>query len=154
MFIRKGLGFSMMAIPMILENIKMVDAPPDVVWEVTTDVENWPQWTPTVTEVTRLDDGPFMVGSVALIKQPGLLVSEWRVTELRDGEGFTWETCVRGMRMSATHDLVVLESSTKSILRLQIEGFLAVLLWPLIRYSARKNLELENAGLKARCEAA
>lgn len=42
-----------------------VDAPPDVVFEVMTDVERWHEWTPTVTKVERLDDAgaPLAIGS-------------------------------------------------------------------------------------------
>ena len=56
---------------MILENAKTINAPIEVVWAITLDIENWPRWTPTVTEVMRLDDGPFAVGSVVRIMQPG-----------------------------------------------------------------------------------
>ena len=139
---------------MILENVKIIHAPLDAAWAITQDVENWPDWTPTVTKVTRLDDGPFHVGSAAKIYQPGLPPAEWRVTEFRSGEGFTWETYVRGINISATHELKSVASGTKSTLRLRIGGFLVLLLWPLIRKSAAKNLELENTGLKNRCEAA
>ena len=139
---------------MIVENTKIINAPVEVVWNVTTDIENWPRWTPTVTNVSRLDDGPFKIGSVAHIKQPGLPETQWRVTELREGKGFTWETRIYGMQMSATHDLSALGSQTESILRIEISGILATLLWPLIRSSAKRNLERENTGLQNACEAA
>ena len=139
---------------MVLENLKTIEVPPSVAWAVTRDVQNWPHWTPTVTKITRLDDGPFDVGSIARIQQPGLPECEWRVTELTDGVGFTWETRVRGMYLSATHELVAHLSGTTSILRLKTNGIVSTLLWPIIRVSAKNNLELENAGLKAQCEAA
>jgi uncharacterized membrane protein len=47
-----------------------IDARADVVWAVTVDVERWPEWSPTVTSVTRLDDGPLRRGSVARLEQP------------------------------------------------------------------------------------
>ena len=138
---------------MKIENEKLIEASPTTVWNVTVDLERWPQWTPTVESIKRLDDGPFRDGSTALIKQPGLPEAVWRVTEFQQGSGFTWEVRVRGIHMVATHELVPDASGTKSILRIEMSGIAAVLLWPLIRSSARKALEQENTGLKQACEA-
>ena len=138
---------------LMLENEKQVDASQSIVWCATADVERWPQWMPTVENVTRLDDGPFDVGSTARIKQRGLPAAVWRVTAFTRGDAFTWETRIRGIRMVATHELIPSGTGTKSILRLEVSGIVAVLLWPLLRASARKALDQENTGLKAACEA-
>ena len=138
---------------MVIESRKQIAAPMSIVWQVSVDVERWPQWTPTVERLTRLDDRPFDVGSTAVLKQPGLPEAEWRVTSLTDGESFTWETRVRGIRMTATHALMSSGAETTSILTIDIRGFVAVLLWPLIRAKIENALEQENAGLKMHCEA-
>lgn len=138
---------------MRLDDTILIDATPDRVWQATVDVERWPEWMPTVTRATRLDSGPFAVGSRARIKQPGLPEAEWVVTTLAAGERFTRETRVRGMHMVATHELYALERGTQSVLRVEITGLMARLLWPIIRGSARRSLARENAALKARCEA-
>ncbi len=39
-----------------------VEAPVQRVWEVLREVERWPEWTPTVTSVRRLDDGSAWLG--------------------------------------------------------------------------------------------
>jgi hypothetical protein len=138
---------------MMLESEKEIDAAQSIVWSVTEDIERWPLWTPTVKEVTRLDDGPFDAGSAARIKQPGLPAVVWRVTKLTQGEALAWTTQLPGIRIVATHTLLPSGSGTMNILRLEVCGILAVLLWPLIRISAGKALEQENVGLKAKCEA-
>ena len=138
---------------MKVESTIIIAAPQSVVWDVTTDVEGWPRLAPTFSSVQRLDDGPFDVGSSALIKQPGLPVAKWVVTALTRGERFTWESRVRGIQMIATHELTPHKSGTQNVLCVEFRGLVALLLWPLICVPARRSLQRENAGLKAKCEA-
>ena len=119
---------------------------------LTEDVESWPQWSPTVDSVARIDSGTFDVGSIARIKQPGLPEANWTVTELTRGRRFAWETHIRGIRMKATHELTASEGGTRNVLRFEMSGAIALFLWPIIRNPARRALERENAGLKATCE--
>jgi Polyketide cyclase / dehydrase and lipid transport len=68
-----------------------ISASHERVWEVLTDVERWPEWSPSMTKVTRFDSGPFMMGSQARIKQPRLSPMVWTVTEMTPGWSFVWE---------------------------------------------------------------
>ncbi len=138
---------------MKLEHAISINAPPNVVWDVAVDVERWPEWTPSVTSVKRIDQGPFEMGSVALIKQPGLPAAEWTVTALTRGEQFTWESRRPGLRMIGSHGITATDGGAQSRLRIDMFGVVARLLWPLIRFSVQRALEQENTGLKKRCEA-
>ena len=138
---------------MMLENVISIDAPQSVVWSITIDIERWPQCMPTVTRVKRLDVGTFDCGSAALIKQPGLPEAKWVVTALIPGERLTWETRVLGIRMIGTHELSTGETGTQSLLRIEMSGIVARFFWPQLCFFARRSLEQENAGLKAKCEA-
>jgi uncharacterized membrane protein len=129
-----------------------IAASPNVVWAVTTDVERWPEWTPTVKSVKRLDAGPLRAGSVARIAQPMQPVSDWTVTEFDEGRRFAWETHRPGMRMKGWHVISDDGGGTKNVLHLDAHGPLAVLLWPLLRPAIARALADENRGLKRRCE--
>ena len=137
---------------MVVEDATRIDAPPDVVWEVTRDIERWPEWTPTVTSVTRLDDGPLRIGSVARIRQPWQPEGAWVVTELASGRRFAWETRRSGLYMVGTHELSPDGPGTRTALRVEAKGVLAVLIWPVLRLAMRRALAAENRGLKRRCE--
>ncbi len=137
---------------MKLENLIKIAAPNTVVWDVTVDLEQWPTWTSTVDTIERLEHGPLSVGSTALIKQPGLPKTEWRVSALTPGQGFTWQTQVRGIRMVATHEITEADGHTNNLLRLELYGLTAALLWPCIRGSMSRALQTENVGLKTACQ--
>src|SRR5215212_9117345 len=67
-----------------------VAASAQLIFEVYTDVERWPEWTDSVTSAERLDQGPLSVGSRAGIKQPRLPATVWEVTDVVAGHSFTW----------------------------------------------------------------
>jgi uncharacterized protein YndB with AHSA1/START domain len=137
---------------MTIEHAIHIGAPPDVVWRVTEDVERWPEWTPTLTSVTRLDEAPFGPGSIARIKQPGQPEAEWVVTVFEPGQRFEWETRRPGLRMVATHEISPAGAGTKNVLRVEAKGPVAVLLWPVLGLVMRRALAAENVGLKTYCE--
>ena len=137
---------------MRVETTIQIAAPISRVWEVTVDVEKWPEWSPTMQSIKRLDSGQFAAGSRARIKQPALPELTWTVTSLEKETSFTWETWLLGMRMSATHKLTAAGEGTKNELSVEVGGVTAILMWPLMRSSVRKALRQENAGLKARSE--
>lgn len=137
---------------MRVEQSIRIEASPEVVWEVTRDVERWPEWTPTVTSVRRIDRGTFGPGSRARIKQPLQPESEWVVTEFEPGRRFAWETRRTGLSMTGTHEIIPEGSGTRSVLRVDAAGVLARLLWPVLRPAVRRALFDENRGLKRRCE--
>ena len=131
-----------------------IDAPPERVWAVMTDVERWPEWTGSVTGVRRLDDRPFEPGFRAKLKQPRVPAMEWRVTEVEPGQAFTWETSAPGSRSVAGH-LVTPDGQGGSTvtLRVQHTGIAAALMTPILSRMTTRFLAMEAEGLKARCEA-
>jgi uncharacterized protein YndB with AHSA1/START domain len=135
-----------------VEDTIHIEASPDIVWRVTRDVEHWPEWTPTVTSVTRLDGGPFGLDSVVRIKQPMQPEADWVVTVFEEDRRFAWESNKPGLRITATHELTGDGTGTTNVLRAEADGIIAMLLWPLLRMALPRALADENRGLKERCE--
>lgn len=131
----------------------VVLATADVVWQVLTDVERWPEWTPSVTEAKRLDDGPLRVGSRVVIKQPRMTRMEWEVRSLHPFRSFSWSTTSVGVTTVATHDIEEVGTGTVSVsLAVRHTGPLAPLVRLLTTRMTRRYLSYEAEGLKRRCE--
>ncbi|MGA9747429.1 MAG: SRPBCC family protein [Nocardioides sp.] len=131
-----------------------IDARPQRVWEVLTDVERWPEWAETVTSVTRLDEGPLTVNSRARIEQPKLPPTQYVVTELSPGASFTWMATSPGVRTIARHEVEPLPRG-RTRLRLGVEqaGPLGRVMGRLFfKRLTERYLAAEAAGLKARSE--
>src|ERR1700732_5404853 len=94
-------------LPHPMSTFKIVDdilAEPKTVFAVLCDVERWPNWTPTMTQVRRLESGTFGLGSRAEVQQPKLKPSVWAVSEFVPDRNFTWATGAPGVRMTAAHE--------------------------------------------------
>jgi hypothetical protein len=128
-----------------------IEAPPRDVWAVLMDVERWPDWTPTMRRVERLDAGPFGPGSRARITLRGLPPGAWRVTQLDDGRSFTWET-ETGVRALAGHVIEPDGAGTKLTLTASTRGLFALLLTPVTMLLTRGHVRREAEGLKRYCE--
>ena len=129
-----------------------IAAPIDVVWELTTDVENWPSLTPTITSVELLDPGPLAVGSRARIAQPRQPAGVWTVTRLDPRAAFAWERRGPGIRMVGSHLLEPVAGGTRNTLVLDVEGPLGTLLARLTGRAMRAAIRTENSGFQRRAE--
>ncbi len=130
-----------------------IDAPPELVWRVLIDVERWPEWTPSVTTVQRIETGMFRTGSNVRIKQPRLPLMMWKVSALTPHEAFTWTSRSRGVNTVARHVIKGREGGgTRAEGHLQQNGPLAWLAKLLYSGRTKRFLEQESQGLKMRCE--
>ncbi|GAB3169728.1 hypothetical protein GCM10027059_35150 [Myceligenerans halotolerans] len=131
-----------------------VAAPPEAVWQVLSDVEGMPGWTPSMTSV-RIVDGPRPpgVGTAVRIEQPGLPLAIWTIDEWDPPRKFGWTSAVPGMRTQAEH---VVEQAGQGRARVTLTitqiGSFAGLLGLVTRKRTRRLVDTELAGLKSRAE--
>jgi uncharacterized membrane protein len=128
-----------------------IDAPPDQVFAVLCDVERWPEWTPTMTSVQRLDQGPFAVGSVAQVRQPKLRPAVWKVTEL-EAQNFTWVARTPGLRMKAGHRVERQGAGSRVLLSFEMSGLMARVASRLFGGLIEQYVTTESQKLKQRSE--
>jgi uncharacterized protein YndB with AHSA1/START domain len=125
-----------------------IAAPPSLVWTILSDVELWPQWTPTVTGIRSLDPGPISIGSRLRILQPKLPPADWRMTAIVPGQSFTWITRGIGVQVTAHHTVGPTPCGSRVTLSIQFSGpFGRFVAW-LTRDLNNRYLALESAGLK------
>jgi uncharacterized membrane protein len=129
-----------------------IDAPTDAVWAVLSDARGWSTWTPSVTSV-EVDDDWLRIGSRARIKQPRVPLTEWTVTELDPGRGFTWESRGPGVLSVARHRVDPIDDR-RSRVRLAVSqsGAIGGPVGRLYRRLTDRYLAMEAAGLKDRVE--
>jgi carbon monoxide dehydrogenase subunit G len=130
-----------------------VDAPPERVWAVMSDIARWHEWTPTITSVQRLNAGPFGIGARARVRQPRLPPADGVVTAMQEGSGFDWESRAPGIRVRAHHGVEPSASGSRVTLSIQYSGVVGNILGRLIAGINRRYIALEADGLKRRAEA-
>jgi uncharacterized membrane protein len=130
-----------------------VAAPAEHVFATYADVERWPDWTASVTEVRLLDPGPFAVGSRAKVRQPRLPAVTWVVTELVPGRSFTWVARGPGLRTTGVHTVTPHEDGGCTVTAtLDQEGLLGSLVGRLTKRLTVSYLAMEVNGIKRHCE--
>ncbi len=129
-----------------------IDAPADLVWDVFTDVEKWPEWTASVTRLTGLDGPQIAVGRRFEIKQPRMPKLVWTVTDVDPGASWTWVQRSPGGLTSARHEVAA--NGNGALVRQELEqrGPVGSLVGLLMRGMTQRYLALEAQGLKARSE--
>jgi uncharacterized membrane protein len=130
-----------------------IDAPPETVWGVLTDLERWPEWTKSIQRIAVVDGSPLTPGAKIRIKQPRLPAAVWEVTELEPDRVFTWEATSAGVTTIGDHRLSI--TAAKRVvadLSIRQTGTLAWLIGLFTSSMARRYVEMEAEGLKQRSE--
>ena len=138
---------------MITSGTVSIAAPADLVWTVFTDVEHWPEWTPSVTRLIGLDGPELAVGRRFQIDQPRLPRLVWTVTEVVARKSWTWVQRSPGGVTTARHDVVETAPGITVVKQeLDQRGIIGAALGRAMRTTTRRYLAMEGRGLKARSE--
>jgi uncharacterized membrane protein len=132
-----------------------IDAPPQRVWDVLSDLESWPQRIETVDVVELLTPAPVAVGSRVRLKQPKLPEGIWEVTvwdspaffEFRQSSGAL--TDVAGHRVEALAD-----DRSRLTLTLEMRGLLVPVVALFWKGLTNRYLTTEAQGMKRAAESA
>ncbi len=138
---------------MHLEHTLDIAAPPEVVWDLTADIERWPSVTPTITALEKITDGPVAVGTRARIEQPGLRPAVWTVEELTPGRKLVWSTRMLGARFVGGHEVVPNGAGCTNRLTLDVTGPSAPLLALVAGTRLRTALDTEGEGFRRAAQA-
>ncbi|VFA97772.1 Polyketide cyclase / dehydrase and lipid transport [Nocardia cyriacigeorgica] len=130
----------------------MVDAPAEAAWQLLRDIERWPRWTPTVTAVQRKDTGAFLVGSSALVHQPGQPPRLWTVTDIEEGKSFTWMAGNRALTFTGDHLVEDRDGGTVVTVRFTLSGPLSRVAALVAGKRIRRTIGVEVMALKQWCE--
>jgi uncharacterized membrane protein len=131
-----------------------VNAAPEEVWRLYVDVERWPEMSKNTREVRRLDRGPFQVGSEAMVRQPGLPRTRWRVTALDPGHSFTWETVNMGLTTVGWHTVEASGPGSLITIGLRMQGPMAGVMEALLGRRVQRSITMEMDGFHRSAEAA
>jgi hypothetical protein len=140
---------------MKIEHAATISAPAAHVWTVFSDVERWPEWTPSVSSVSMIEGAGALAPGVAVrIKQPRMPELTWTVSDIEPGRSWTWVSKSPGVRTTATHEIERIDDRTCRVRQvIEHRGPLAGVVGWLTRARTRRYLEQEAAGLKRRAEA-
>jgi len=137
---------------MRVEETVEIAAPPEKVWAVLADVENWPSWTASTRSVRLTRPGPLGVGSTVEIKQPRLPKIIWTVSEFEPGRSFTWVAKTPGVRSVGEHAITPTATGCTVCLAFSQTGRLGSLLALPMAPLIRSYVHTEAVGLKTRSE--
>ena len=131
-----------------------IDAPPDRVWAVLSDLPRWGQWTSTVKSFEWVENDLLAEGAKARVELEGSPKAVWIVTSVDEGRSFVWEANIRGVHTSGGHHVEAREGGSRVTLTLDYRGFMSTLFKPMVSKVSRRNMTIEAEGLKRASEAA
>jgi uncharacterized membrane protein len=129
-----------------------IDASPEAVWAVLSDVEHMPDWTSSMTSVSIIDGpNPPDVGTQVRIEQPKMPLAVWLIDEWDAPRHFAWISEAPGVTTQAEHLVEPLPGGRSRVtLAITQTGGLAWLLGGLTMGRTRQYVDTELAGLRAR----
>ena len=135
-----------------IEKSLIVNTEPKNVFAVLMQLENWNQWTKSITSISLLNAEKIEVGTRIRVIQPELSPATWTIIEIKENSSLVWEKKSFGLKMTATHSII--NDNNNVLVRLSIiyEGFFARLAYKLTSSLTDRYMTMEINGLKAESE--
>lgn len=131
-----------------------IDARPERVWEVLTDLEAWPRRIETVEEIELLTPPPLAIGSRVRLKQPKLPEGVWGVTAWDAPAFFEFRQKAGGMTTVAGHRVEALDGEKARLtLSIDIRGWMLPVAF-FFKGLTNRYLAAEAQGMKRAAESA
>ena len=132
-----------------------IDAPPQRVWDVLSDLEAWPRRIETVDSVELLTPAPITRGSRVRLRQPKLPESTLDVTVWDPPSSFELTQQSGGATTVAGHRVEALgDGRARLTLTLDMRGPLVPVIGVFYRKLLNRYLHLEAVGMKRAAEGA
>ncbi len=132
-----------------------IDAAPQRVWDVLTELEAWPQRIETVEVVELLTPAPIGEGSRVRLKQPKLGEGVWEVSLWDAPSYFEFHQQTGGITTVAGHRVQSLdEGRSRLTLTLEMRGLLVPVFGRIYRGLTNRYMTTEAQGMKRAAESA
>src|SRR4051812_40275535 len=96
-----------------------IAAPAERAWAVISDIDRWPELTPSITNGKRIGGATFKVGTRASIRQPKLPPAVWELTSITPGREFTWVSVAPGLRVIGRHAVEPTRQGSRATLSIE-----------------------------------
>jgi carbon monoxide dehydrogenase subunit G len=107
----------------------VINAPPEKVFALVDNLEDWPQWIPSIEKIEKVSEGPLKEGSrIRVTARSGVTVKLlMTLTEFVPGKRGVLEGRVLGTRMVRYYNFEAVEQGTKLTAGGEVNGLLAFL---------------------------
>ena len=135
-----------------IEKSSVINAEPKVIYTILTRLENWNQWTKSITSISLLNTEEIEVGTRIKVIQPKLSPATWTITEIKENSSLVWEKKSVGLKMTAKHSIINDSHNVLVELSVIYEGFFARLAYKLTSSLTDRYMTMELNGLKTESE--
>jgi hypothetical protein len=135
-----------------IEKSLIINAEPKDIYTILTRLENWNQWTKSITSISLLNAEKIEVGTRIKVIQPKLSPATWTITEIKENSSLVWEKKSFGLKMTAQHSIINDNNNVLVKLSIIYEGLFARLAYKLTSSLTDRYITMEVNGLKAESE--
>ncbi len=106
-----------------------IDAPPEKVWALVNELEEWPQWIPSIKKIEKLSEGPLGIGSQIRVTAKSIMTVKllMAITEFAPGRQAVMQGRVLGTEMTRYYTFEPVNQRTRLTAGGEVSGLLAFL---------------------------